>query len=363
MYTIEVNNSMEITSHRLVESNLDMSSKTLLDQTNLSSKKKYISYLVEWILDAFKKGVVGFNQLNPSRSKISLFLFWKILYDATSLSEATTNKFATYLEKIIAAKWGLVSISYIKMGIDSTDMIVDTDYVDAGAAISLCFACNKVKPLDKCIYMDIFKDKIVFKSRLGLKLNPDFIDTVLSTKGDYPFAINSENFILNESVLDKNNQVFANLNKEGDISSDISLFPIDLSVLKIKSAKTRNSIKSILLNSDLKFKHHLIGLESIKDMTTYSYSHTAEIEIYDKITGEYTDTIYLIDNVVYFKSMFVCTDIGDIFADVGEEYAGEMMYDRFESFFYYKLKQRNISDLFVKAEGLQFKLELFFATE
>lgn len=359
MYIVDVKNSLEVSSHRLVESTLDNTTRNTLEYVNLTSRRKNIGFLVDWVLKTFNKGLLGFNQANPAKTKLSLFLFWKILYDITQISEATTNRFEKLIKKFIDASWGIVSINYNKLQSYPGEHI-DTDYVDSGACISLCLSKKKIKPLDDCLYMNVFRDKIVFKSRIGLRINEDYLSTILTVKGDYSLIFDENNLVTNDNLISKD--TFDTMRTQYTLESPIGLAPIDMSALKIKSAKNRGLILSMMTIDKLVYKHHIIGLESVKNMSSYVYLHNAEIDVYSSVSGEYKDTLYIIDNVVYFRSAFRCEDIGDIFTDILEEYAGEMSFDIYESFFYYKMKQRSIDDLYIQPDGLQFKLELFFAT-
>lgn len=149
------------------------------------------------------------------------------------------------------------------------------------------------------------------------------------------------------------------------ITSDISLVPIDVMNLNISSIRKRKELLKLLQTQEIIFRSHITYGTRLPNVTYVQATHHAEIDIYDKITGIYLDTVFIVDNNVFYLSTFD-TKYGNIFkseiVNGKETYVAETFYDLYTDYLYHTVYDplSDTPDIQYKGGEVCFKVSAMF---
>lgn len=149
------------------------------------------------------------------------------------------------------------------------------------------------------------------------------------------------------------------------IKSDISLVPIDVMNLNVSSIRKRKELLKLLQTQEIIFRSHITYGTRLPNVSYVKATHNAEIEIYDKISGSYLDTIFLVDNNVFYLSAFD-TKYGNIFkseiVNSKETYVAETFYDLYTDYLYHTVydSQNDTPEIQYKGGEVCFKVSAMF---
>ena len=365
---IEVVHSNEEIVFKIEEKKLDNSTKSTMDLIGISDRAFFTKYMTEWITYFFTKKYIFFRQTASSGdTNLPIIMYWKMLSHIANVSNDIAKQANTMFKKIGDKRWKLLSISDKPLVMTESGDIVD---IAAGPSIELAFSFGESSPK---VLVSIFKNKLVYTDSTGTVLSNSDMTSLLSTKTDTGEVI--EDAKIKEAMATYSPNIFSKLTSEGlkkylnitdttgMIDSEKSLAPIDISALKIKSNRMKESLKSLLTNR-VTVTHHNMYFGTLKNVSYYEAIHNAVIEIHDTLTGNLIDRLYIVKNYAIFESSFTSSKYGNLLRDevVNDEniYVGYTVYDPYGDCFYYTVYDKDGTNLNIQKYGsVQFKLSWF----
>lgn len=362
---LEVSHSYDAVSFKIEEMKMDVSVKNTHDEMNISNKAYFTKYMTIMINYFFEKGYIHVGQRSAEKYRIPIFLYWRMLSLISSTSESVAISGASIIHKLVDKGAALLTVQYTPVRIDNGD-IKDHDY---GNAVELGFSFGETSPT---VFVLFYKENIVILDK----------NRIVITENELPISTRSGG-LLDESLILSANTTYvfpttgkmnstALLNKlnitstTGMLQSDtLSVAPIDLSILKVKSSRMLENLKTLFENK-VTIKMHIVGFRTKKNVTYYEPIHTAVIEVRSRISGDLIDIVYIIDNYVFFETSFNTSRYDNILKDETVDglpvYVGDIAYDQYNDAFYYTIYDKDLSNLYIQKYGyIQFRLTWMFA--
>lgn len=365
---IEVPHSNEEIAFKIEEKKLDNSTKSTLDLMSISDRAYFTKYMTEWITYFFKNKYIFFRQVASSGDvQLPIIMYWKMLSHIYNVSNDTAKQATTIFKKIGDKRWKLLSISDKPLVMTDSGDILN---ISTGPAIELAFSFGESVPK---VLISIYKNKITYVDNLGTTLSDTDMSSLLNTKTSTGEVINDD--LIKQAFTTYSPNIFSKLSSSelkkylnmtdtvGMIDSQKTLAPIDISTLKIKSNRMKESLKTLLANR-VTVTHHNMYFGTLKNVSYYEAIHNAVIEIHSTLTGELIDRLYIVKNYVMFESSFTSSKYGNLLTDeiVNNEnvYVGDTIYDPYGDCFYYTVYDKDGTNLNIQKYGsVQFKLSWF----
>lgn len=356
----------------------------LKDTLSMLPENKAFMVLSEWITHFVMNQKLIYRSVTEKdsfkqykQSRIPMLFYFKFIYELRALGKESLISVNTFIELINNKGFSLNQIAYDSKKNSfyfyfnvKNKLNVHALYVSRGSVKFSQYA-GDINIVEKSIRY--------FKNLPNVNDVPVIVDMLKTDTGvgiteflacrDYHYTgyqkylpmelINNFNL----DISDKNKVV---------LDSELSLVPIDFDKLTITSTVTKNSLKNLVKLNKSIIKNHLVT-EVTNPSTPYKTPvHTAIIEITNSTTGEYLDTLLIVNNNVMSLSQFNKSKYGDILSDetfynrdelnreikttphpipVGytgtitpvspnKRYKGELVYDRVTNAIIYKIYNR-----------------------
>ena len=366
---LEVPHSNDAVSFKVEEMKMDTATKGLQDEMNISSKMYFIKYVSSMVTYFFERELIHVAQTSSEPYRVPIFIYWRMLSLLSNVSETVAIKAIKIIHGLVDKGAAITSMQFTPVRVNNGE-IINPDY---GSAIELGFSFGTSSPV---VYILIHKDNIVLLDNTRSEITEESFYIILSTNTrsgtlyDESLIVATKKSYEYPSAGKMNAQaLLSKLNISGTSgmykSDTLSIAPIDLNVLKVKSSRMLENLKTLFENK-VTIKMHTVGFRTKKNVTYYEPIHTAVIDIHSRISGELLDTIYIIDNYVFFETSFNTSRYDNILKDETVEgipvYVGNTMYDQYSDSFYYTIFDKDLSNLYIQKYGsVQFRLTWMFA--
>ena len=363
----------------------------LKDTLSMLPENKAFMVLSEWITHFVMNQKLIYRSVTEKdsftqykQSRIPMLFYFKFIYELRALGKESLISINTFLELINNKGFSLNQIAYDSKKNSfyfyfnvKNKLNVHALYVSRGSVMFSQYAGNintveksirYIKDLPNVNDVPVIVDMLKTDTGVGI--------TEFLACRDYHYTGYQK--YLPMELINNFNLDISDINKVV-LDSELSLVPIDFDKLTITSTVTKNSLKNLVRLNKSIIKNHLVT-EVTNPSTPYKTPlHTAVIEITSSTTGEYLDTLLIVNNNVMSLSQFNKSKYGDILSDEtfynrdelnreikttphpipagytgtitpvspNKRYKGELVYDRVTNAIIYKIYNRaKITPLF-----------------
>ena len=369
----------------------EITSFALKDTLSMLPENKAFMVLSEWVTHFVMNQKLIYRSVTEKdsftqykQSRIPMLFYFKFIYELRALGKESLISINTFLELINNKGFSLNQIAYDSKKNSfyfyfnvKNKLNIHALYVRRGSVMFSQYAGN-INNVEKSIRY--------IKDLPNVNDIPVIVDMLKTDNGvatteflacrDYHYTGYQK--YLPMELINNFNLDISDINKVV-LDSELSLVPIDFDKLTITSTVTKNSLKNLVRLNKSVIKNHLVT-EVTNPSTPYKTPlHTAVIEITNSTTGEYLDTLLIVNNNVMSLSQFNKSKYGDILSDEtfynrdelnreiktsphpipagytgtitpvtpNKRYKGELVYDRVTNAIIYKIYNRaKITPLF-----------------